>query len=805
MNTNFDEIFDIKKAQYIIEKYDDIKHNFREESEQRLKNMNIDPLTLFKKYVAKSKKGSKKGTKKVNVSYKQNNNIGRYFACGSLSLQTLPREIRHTIANDYYYDIDISNCHPVLICQYAKSKSLKCKYIQLYIDNRDTLFEELSNEFKCAKDKIKNGFLCILNGAKSFLKMNDDKMPSFVKKYKKEVTNIQQYIFENEPEYKKLGIANAKKKQEQNNYNCSNELGSTMNIMLCDIENRILQCMVSYLDEKELVKSCLTLVFDGFMIPKDNVKNIDMDELLKELEQEVLTELGYEIKLVVKPMNNVINIPDDYKEESQETMNIIKNDGEAADKVLSLLDNCIYNCNNTVYFKNNNVWIDNKKTIDNLLKNIIMEQSFVKHIKATKEDIKEGCTTIIILGVEYCEHKFEYYSSDTKGANNILSALVSKIPINNKLLDTVLKSSKNKIFFNNGYYNFIQRKFINNFDGVETLIKIDRDFEECNIEQQQKIKALIFKPVFDEDTDEALLLFSRAMAGHVEDKLWSIMLGSRDSGKGIIQDSLWSAFGDYVGGFNADSLMFEKNGGDAAKKLSWAYHFDKKRLAFSNEMKVDNTIKLDGNLIKKLCSGGDKIIVRQNNVDEKTCNPQTTVVFCCNDIPKIEPNDVYEKLIPFSLKSKFVEEEITPELLKENPYYKKSDENLRTKVNNEEWIINGVTNLIINSYNEKKVKLNDNMKDQLDAFKSGDDVFDKLNASFEITRNEKDRLDNNLMKEFLKTSELNISFPKVVNLYMSKGVNNKVCKIDGASKRAFIGLKQIFVSMVDNDDGNDFI
>jgi hypothetical protein len=34
-------------------------------------------------------------------------------------------------------------------------------------------------------------------------------------------------------------------------------------------------------------------------------------------------------------MNNIINIPDDFKEESQETMNIIKNDGEGADKVLS--------------------------------------------------------------------------------------------------------------------------------------------------------------------------------------------------------------------------------------------------------------------------------------------------------------------------------------------------------------------------------------------------------------------------------------------------------------------------------------
>jgi hypothetical protein len=46
MNSNFNEIFNIKKAQYIIENYDNIKDKFREESEQRLKNINIDPLTL---------------------------------------------------------------------------------------------------------------------------------------------------------------------------------------------------------------------------------------------------------------------------------------------------------------------------------------------------------------------------------------------------------------------------------------------------------------------------------------------------------------------------------------------------------------------------------------------------------------------------------------------------------------------------------------------------------------------------------------------------------------------------------------
>ena len=42
-----------------------------------------------------------------------------------------------------------------------------------------------------------------------------------------------------------------------------------MNIMLCDIENDILQCMIKYLNEKDLIKSTVTLVFDGFMIPKE--------------------------------------------------------------------------------------------------------------------------------------------------------------------------------------------------------------------------------------------------------------------------------------------------------------------------------------------------------------------------------------------------------------------------------------------------------------------------------------------------------------------------------------------------------
>ena len=74
-----------------------------------------------------------------------------------------------------------------------------------------------------------------------------------------------------------------------------------------------------------------------------------------------------------------------------------------------------------------------------------------------------------------------------------------------------------------------------------------------------------------------------------------------------------------------------------------------------------------------MCSGGDSILTRKNNIDEKECLPQTTDIFRCNDIPKIEPNDVYEKLIPFSLIPKIVEEELTPQQLKETSFYEKAD------------------------------------------------------------------------------------------------------------------------------------
>ena len=84
-------------------------------------------------------------------------------------------------------------------------------------------------------------------------------------------------------------------------------------------------------------------------------------------------------------------------------------------------------------------------------------------------------------------------------------------------------------------------------------------------------------------------------------KLWSICLGERDCGKGVLSDLLSNTFGQYVRSVDANRLKTDKNNGDEAKKLSWLYHAQFARILLVNEIAMKNA--MDGNLIKKVCPG----------------------------------------------------------------------------------------------------------------------------------------------------------------------------------------------------------
>jgi len=115
-------------------------------------------------------------------------------------------------------------------------------------------------------------------------------------------------------------------------------------------------------------------------------------------------------------------------------------------------------------------------------------------------------------------------------------------------------------------------EFIYNFDDVDTLVIIQKDYKETTEDKQLYVKKLFFENVFNEDTDEFLLMISRAIGGYVEDKIWSIIFGGRDGGKSGIIKILSMCFESYIITINANSLLIDNNSGDEAKKLSWAYN-----------------------------------------------------------------------------------------------------------------------------------------------------------------------------------------------------------------------------------------
>ena len=85
-----EEVFDQHKLSHIINN----ETLYRDRMRTRcFEDDSYNPFTIAGKYLAKSKGGA------IKTTYKQNSGFGHFHAVGSMSMQSMSREIRHTIAN----------------------------------------------------------------------------------------------------------------------------------------------------------------------------------------------------------------------------------------------------------------------------------------------------------------------------------------------------------------------------------------------------------------------------------------------------------------------------------------------------------------------------------------------------------------------------------------------------------------------------------------------------------------------------------------------------------------------------------
>jgi len=198
------------------------------------------------------------------------------------SFETLEKECRGTICKEYYHDIDIVNCHPVILVQFAKTKyNLELPEVEKYVVNREDYLKNVMTENSITRDEAKQAIISILYGGSC-------NQQSFLYELSQEVRGFSKKLFQMD-EYADLAKA---VKSEKNMY------GSFLSFILQTEERR---CMLAMKDNLESCGwSVDVFCYDGVMIRRREGYNYD----LKACEDAVFDETGYKINLISKELSS---------------------------------------------------------------------------------------------------------------------------------------------------------------------------------------------------------------------------------------------------------------------------------------------------------------------------------------------------------------------------------------------------------------------------------------------------------------------------------------------------------------------
>lgn len=278
------ERMDSDKLHYIVSNPDIFGPLLKKSSNPAHIAQKSDPLLFARKYLERSRAG------RVRVLYKQKKNVGRFYARKSLSLQSLSRKIRQTICGDFYCDVDIKNCHPNLLLFACGALRIPCPILQKYCTDRDKFFEDNG----VTKEVGKVVFLAVMYGGSKEYNTIQNPSADLKNFYVTEIRLIHDQIafhFQ-----KKFAKHETKREKKDIKYN---HKASFMAVILCDMENKVLQCMWEFFGHLNEVVLC----FDGIMIPGTAA---DCD--IKACEKYILDKVRIPIQLDIKPFTEILDL-----------------------------------------------------------------------------------------------------------------------------------------------------------------------------------------------------------------------------------------------------------------------------------------------------------------------------------------------------------------------------------------------------------------------------------------------------------------------------------------------------------------
>ena len=605
---------------------------------------------------------------------------GRFFPKKNMCATYMWSAIRSELFSENNWDIDIVNCHPSILLKICEEEKIKTQYLKMYIKDRSIFIDDLvidetdvetyNNRHLSTTTKMKIGkefFTSRLYGAginktKDIYELTQPilKKDGLARELDREISRVIDKILES-PKYTE--IVNNVAQYNKVNKKKPNPKGSTMSFILGERESQIIYSAIDFLISKGF--NITAYIYDGFHVQKDHSKDINLalselnsqDPLIQFISKDFclpLKYLDYDQPLRTQDeclslWNSLLSEPIHLDQDQDKDILVATSDYEASKIFLEYYGDKFIKCDDNgdcCLLFDGRQYLSGDKVIINALNRLDIK-------KQTKDVLKPP----------------KPFSSNITSAKLILESVKGEAKTTPNFIRKTNDIIKDYMFYDDYIFSFKDKKFYKYEDlpNVRPFfilpIKIGNSLLPIDDPQVVELisKAFSCFRTTDGELEFVFKSMARAISGHYEDKIYYIMTGLRDSGKGVFQTTFQRAFGQYIGSCEAPICKSGNVDEGQSNRPLISLKMNMTRISFSNESKSSSDqkpLRLDGNRLKKWHSGGDDVIAREHFKGEVTTYCNSTCVYAFNSQPESDPEDALETAYYLETPFKFTDGEV---------------------------------------------------------------------------------------------------------------------------------------------------
>jgi hypothetical protein len=583
--------------------------------------------------------------------------IRKYYA----TLQNLSRRVKQTICDGLYQNMDIVNCMPTSIRQWAVKEGLDVPALGEYVDDRKNRLQEFMDMCNLSRDDAKGFINSVMNSGTRWKRIRNQ--PAWLGYIANDIAVIANHIKDHHQDIWDFAVEDHKTKDRE----WDNIEGCAMARLYRILEATFLDIMEDTLRDMGHIgddNDC-SLENDGLMTTSMTVTEDD----LRAMEARVFEETGYAVNIVFKPFDEIIpDVPlsgNDFDNvrpttvlESHESHN------EAAAKMMEYLAPIIRKCDGTLFVKIHGVWTNDPERANQYLLRMCLNANFIK-ISSKGADMP--------------------FSSCLSNAKGMVAAIVANLDDDPKFYEHLLMGTQKKLCFTDGYWDYELGHFVEGLDGVDTMITTGRPFPKTRDEDTIKeVYRRIITPVlgFKKDnhagTQRSITSYfgsapppttithdiehenhtaylhvnARAVAGN-PDKISLSLVGRRNTGKSKLDQLLAGSIGGYHHSIASGNLLSKPSSDDPEKDNKVFIECEGARIVSTQEIKSKGD--LDGAFIKCFQAVNEKQSGRLLHKNSRNVYVTGTLNMNHNGSGKMDPVDANEFNIPIRMPHMFVD------------------------------------------------------------------------------------------------------------------------------------------------------